>query len=136
MRTLTVAGSWQNYTLNDVEAVRFASGILDISEYQVFKLAYREWFRKDLSDHTMEYRFDNYIEDEVVPLWVWNFVQKVIDKHEKGELDPTEYGIKRRTLSETHRKLRWLYVLLFIIFGLCYCWMLTQIPPYVEMSFG
>jgi len=136
MRTVTLSGSFFDHTLNDVESVQFVANLLEISEYQVFHLGYEDWYGKKLSDRAMDYRFINYLEDEIVPLWVWNFVQAVIEKYQQDTLDPSEYGIEPKVLSEQERRKGWLYVA--VIFGaiIFYCWWLSTVEPYVEMSFG
>ena len=136
MRTLNISDGLYDHTLSDVEAVQFVANLLEIPEYQVFHLAYEGWFGKKLSNRSMDYRFNNYLEDEIVPLWVWNFVQSVLDKYQKHNLDPIEYGIEPKVLSKLDRWKGWLYLAVFSGAIVFYCWLLSTIEPYVEMSFG
>ena len=136
MRTLTFSDGSDDHTLDDVQAVQFVANLLEISEYKVFHLAYENWFGKKLSDRSMDYRFDNYLEDDIVPLWVWDFVQSVFEKYQKKILDPREFGIEQKVLTGTDRWVGFLYVAIFSLVIVLYCWLLSNVEPYVEMSFG
>jgi len=136
MRTLTLSNRLYDYTLNEVEAVQFVANLLEIPEYQVFHLAYENWNGKKLSNRSMDFRFNNYLENEIVPFWVWHFVQSVSDKYQNHNLDPLEYGIEPNAHSKLDRWKGWLYLAVISGAVVFYCWFLSTVEPYVEMSFG
>ncbi len=136
MRTLTLTTRLYNYTLNDAEAVQFVADLLEIPEYQLFHLAYENWYSRKLSNRLMDYRFNNYLENQTVPFWVWHFVQSVFNKYQKNNLDPREYGIETNVLSKLDRWKGWLYIAIFSGLVVFYCWFLSKVEPYVSMSFG
>lgn len=112
------------------------ANLLEISEYRVFHLAYENWYGKKLSNRSMDFRFNNYLKDEIVPFWVWHFVQSVSEKYQKNKFDPREYGIEPNVLSKLDRWKGWIYFAVITGVIVFYCWFLSTIEPYVEMSFG
>ncbi len=136
MRKFTISDGLYDFTLNDVEAVQFVANLLEISEYRVFHLAYENWFSKKLSNQSMDFSFNKYLKSDIIPFWVWNFVKSVLDKYQEHNLDPMEYGIEPNIPGKFDRLKGWLF--LTILLGLVglYCWWLSTLDPYVEMSFG
>ncbi len=98
----------------DVQAVLNTSALLEITEFEVFRIAYRDWFGKRAADNVIEPFFTDYMFNEVVPAWVRHFTRLVIDLAREGRLDPRQFGITPRpfSLSMAARGLRYL---LFVI---------------------
>ena len=136
MRSITISKGHKPLTFNEVEAIQFVAQFLEVSEYEVFQLAHKDWYGKRMIDTTMNYRFENYMEDAVVPFWVWNFVKGVIEKYEKDQVNPSDYGIEPTVLTKSQKKLGWLYLIGVILFALFYCWIVSQVEPNIQINFG
>jgi hypothetical protein len=83
----------------DVLAVLKTSGLLAISEFHVFELAYVHWYGVETDEKTIERHFLPYMFQEQVPHYVRAFTRKVLRLDEAGRLDPASFGIvpDRRT---------------------------------------
>ncbi|MEJ2343884.1 MAG: hypothetical protein P8076_10425 [Gammaproteobacteria bacterium] len=62
----------------DVQAVLDAAAVLDITEFQVFELAHREWFGRPAPTRTIERWFAAYMFEAAVPPWVRQFTRRVL----------------------------------------------------------
>ena len=54
----------------DVLAVLKTSALLEITEFEVFRIAYRDWFGRRVADNIIEPFYTDYMFNEVVPAWV------------------------------------------------------------------
>lgn len=88
----------------DVQAVLDAAALLDITEYDVFHLAYARWHGDRADEGTMEPFFVAYMFHDVVPLWVRHFARLVQDLASMGTLDRTALGVD--LLPHTQRMVR------------------------------
>lgn len=77
----------------DVWSVLQAAALLDITEFDLFHLAYRRWHGERASDDVIEPHFVAYMFNKVVPLWVRHFSRLVERLHMRGELDAAELGV-------------------------------------------
>ncbi len=64
-----------------------AANQLQIGEFQILQLAYREWFDKDLPEALVTKLFTSYMLHHQVPHWARHYARHIIDGHERGELD-------------------------------------------------
>jgi len=62
----------------DTRLVLEASTFLDITEYHLFELAYRDWFGDDPAIYQVEPTFVNYMFNGVIPNWVRQFARKTL----------------------------------------------------------
>lgn len=62
----------------DTRLVLEASTFLDITEYHLFELAYRDWFGDDPAIHQVEPAFVNYMFNSIIPTWVRQFARKTL----------------------------------------------------------
>ena len=83
----------------DVLAVVEASGLLAVSEFRIFELAYENWYGVETDEKTIERHFLPYMFQERVPHYVRAFTRRVLSLDRAGELDPRAFGIvpDRRT---------------------------------------
>lgn len=88
----------------DVQAVLDAAALLDITEYDVFHLAYARWHGERADEGTMEPFFVAYMFNEVVPLWVRHFARLVQELARVGTLDKMALGVD--LLPSTRRMVR------------------------------
>ena len=64
-----------------------AANQLQIGEFQLLQLAYRDWFDKDLPEALVTKLFSSYMLHHQVPHWARHYARHIIDGHERGELD-------------------------------------------------
>jgi len=88
----------------DVQDVLNAAAILDITEYDLFRLAYARWHGAVADAATMEAHYVGYMFREIVPLWVRHFARLVIRRRDQGTLDRAALGVER--LPQTRQMVR------------------------------
>ncbi len=96
----------------DVQAVLETSAILEITEFEVFRIAYRDWFGHRALDGVIEPFFTDYMFNDIVPAWVRHFTRLVLGLASEGRLDPQRFGITPRPVSTSMvaRGLRYLFI--------------------------
>ena len=129
MRSITIKKGRKALTFNEVEAVRFVAQFLEVSEYEVFQMAFNDWYGKRMDNRTMDYRFENYLDEDIVPYWVWLFTKDVIEKYETDQVDPAVYGIEPMVLTRSQKNIGWLIIIGISIFALLYCWVAINFQP-------
>jgi len=67
--------------------VIITSKILGCTEFELFRIAHREWFGSHIADHDAEALFKPYVFTGEVPFWVRFFCNQVEDLHARGELN-------------------------------------------------
>ncbi len=90
------------------------SALLEIKEFDVFKLAYKEWFGHLPKPHVSEAHFANYMFNQQIPLWVRRYTRKVIDLHDRGALDPRELGVYQPLPSRKLKRIGTIYTVLLL----------------------
>lgn len=110
--------------------IMFSASLLQITEYEFFRVAYREWFIKEITEPDLEIIFNNYISNGNAPPWVRHFTRKVAELHENELLDPAELNIKYRTRTkEMVTKGRWYFITVVLVLIL-FCYLVaTEFPP-------
>lgn len=78
----------------DIRCVLEAAALLDITEFDLFHLAYRRWHGQRASDEDIEPHFVDYMFKRIVPVWVRHFSRLVERLHLRGELDANQLGVK------------------------------------------
>jgi hypothetical protein len=101
----------------DVADVLEAAALLQITEFELFRIAYRRWHGVTLDDDDLERHYLPYMFKGRVPLWVRKMAREVIGEAEAEALDPRAYGIlpKPLTMDMYNRGLRyflWITVIL------------------------
>lgn len=103
----------------DVVVVLDASAALEITEFRLFELAWRDWFGRHPDERRLERCFAAYMFADRVPFWVRSFARRILDLDARGQLDPRSFGIWRRLPSTRMRFLVKLYcaalLLLFLL---------------------
>ena len=80
----------------DILSVLDAAAILDITEYELFRLAYERWYGEQVDENALEPFFVAYMFKDVVPLWVRYFSRLVHRRSQLGTLDAKELGVDSR----------------------------------------
>jgi hypothetical protein len=102
----------------DVADVLEAAALLEVTEFELFRVAWCRWHGGAIADGDLERYYLPYMFRSQVPMWVRQLVRQVIADADAGRLDPTSYGIVPRqlTMDMYNRGLR--YCLWFaVIFG-------------------
>lgn len=86
----------------DVQAVLDAAAVLEITEFDVFELAHRDWYGRPAATRTTERWFAAYMFGGEVPPWVRQFTRRVLTDHH-GRLAPAAPG-PARSRSGTRMK--------------------------------
>ncbi len=115
---------------NEAKLIGFAAGVLQISEYELFRIAYRNWFNHQVSDNRLDSLFKDYLTSGEAPYWVHDFSRKVHEKFKAGELDYKDYGIVRRVCDRRTRIKGWIIIFFLIMLLVLYSFLITQRPPY------
>ena len=107
----------------DVHAVLEATALLDITEFRLFGLAYRNWFGHPPDEKTIERFFLPYMFQDTVPSWVRHFCQRVIQLDQVGILDPVEFGVIERpatvdSVAKGYRYMFWLVAAMTVLYTL------------------
>lgn len=115
----------------DVADVLEAAALLQITEFELFRIAWRRWNGGAISDGDLERYYLPYMFRSQVPLWVRQLARQVISEAEASGLDPASYGIMPKPLSMDmyNRGLRYC-LWLAIIFGT----LLTGAATVAELS--
>lgn len=108
-----------------------ASALLQITEFELFRIAWRRWHGRAIADRDLERYYLPYMFRSQVPLWVRQLARQVIAEAEASRLDPASYGIMPRqlTMDMYNRGLRYC-LWLAIIFGT----LLTGAATVAELS--
>ena len=77
----------------DIHSVLDAAAILDITEYELFRIAYERWHGDEVDENSLEPFFVAYMFSDVVPLWVRDFARLVQRHSQLGTLDSQELGV-------------------------------------------
>ena len=102
----------------DVADVLEAVALLEVTEFEFFRIAYRRWYGAEIDDKALEPLYLPYMFHGRVPLWVRQLAREVIQKAGDEDLDPRAYGVLPRPLSMDmyNRGLRYC-LWIIVIFG-------------------
>jgi len=73
------------------KSVVLVGGLLSVTEFEVFQIAYRQWFGVEGPATAIERAYKTYVYEQVVPHWVRHFCQKIQKLRQSGELDPRRF---------------------------------------------
>jgi primase-polymerase (primpol)-like protein len=115
---------------DETKLIGLVSGILQISEYEIFRIAYQRWFDHAISEKRLDSLFKDYLMSGLAPYWVNDFARKVHEKLKAGELNYKDYGIKRRVCDHRTRVKGWIIISFLIILMLVYSCLISHYPSY------
>lgn len=87
-----------------------AAALLQITEFRIFELAYKEWFGHRPRPYIIERYFKDYMFNRAIPAWVTHFCRRVVALGHAGELDPRDFGIYYRLPSRRMTRIGQLYI--------------------------
>ncbi len=102
----------------DVADVLEAAALLEVTEFEFFRIAHRRWYGTTVEERELERLYLPYMFHGRVPPWVRQLAREVIAMAEADRLDPKTFGVLPRPLSMDmyNRGLRYL-LWLTVIFG-------------------
>ena len=77
----------------DVRHVNETARVLRISEFEIFRLAYRFWYQRELGAVVLNEAFADYLHRQKVPSWVRDFCRRVLNLAAVGQLRPSDFGV-------------------------------------------
>ena len=83
----------------DVQSVLDAAAMLDVTEFELFRLAYAHWHGRVPDEYTLEGHFVAYMFRDLVPPWVRHFARTVERLFHRDELDRHALGVYRHAAS-------------------------------------
>lgn len=89
----------ENKMSEDVADVLEAAALLQVTEFEFFRIAYRCWFGAEIGDDGLERHYLPYMFKKRVPAWVRHLAREVIAKAEDEVLEPQDYGVMPRPLT-------------------------------------
>jgi hypothetical protein len=84
---------------SDVADVLEAAALLEVTEFELFRIAYCRWHGAAIGDRELERFYLPYMFNNRVPLWARQLAREVIARAEAGRLDPRAYGVLPKPLS-------------------------------------
>ncbi|MEQ8504424.1 MAG: hypothetical protein RIB80_03795 [Rhodospirillales bacterium] len=70
----------------DRREVGRAANILQVGEFQLLQLAYREWHQEDLPESQIDRLFNEYMIDNIVPHWARHYARQIIRLDQAGRI--------------------------------------------------
>ena len=115
---------------NETKLIGFIAGLLQISEYEIFRIAHQRWFNHPISENRLDSLFKEYLATSDVPYWVNDFVRKAHEKFKAGELHCKDYGIKRRVCDRRTKIKGWIIISCLLIFLTIYSYIIANYASY------
>ncbi len=119
----------------DIVAILDASSVLEVTEFQFFELAYRDWHGRKANEQIIEKYFAAYMFAERIPSWVRSFARKILRLHANGRLDPKSFGIWQRLPSTRMRFFAKAYTAALIIIFIAITLSVYSLPEEVMAVF-
>jgi hypothetical protein len=66
-----------------------AANVLQVGEFQLLQLAYREWHGEDLPEADVSELFKSYMLYNAVPPWARYYARRVLEEYERGQINDT-----------------------------------------------
>ncbi len=127
----TISASRLDFLIDDeTKLIGFISAVLQISEYELFRIAYQNWFNRPIPEKRLDILFKDYLANNSTPYWVNDFARKAHEDFKAGKLNYKDYGIKRRVCDRSSKIKGWLITFSLIILMLLYSIMITRYPSY------
>ncbi len=116
----------------DSDSVGRAAGMLQVSEFEIFELAYGLWFGKSASSEQTEDLFSGYMHRGLVPYWVRDMARKVIERCGGDKCDPEEFGVHTPELDPETKTIGKLYIAMVAVILIGFCFVVAT-APYPEI---
>ena len=114
----------------DIDHVIISAGLLQVSEFKFFKVAYADWYGDDISDSSLEPIFTKYVYQDVVPPWVRHLARRVMSRSEEGSLDPKDFNVQPPKASPERQTQGWGYVITLGFVLVLFLVLISDFTPY------
>jgi hypothetical protein len=116
-----------------------ASALLQVTEFRVFELSWKQWYGAAPKARVIEVHFRNYMFNHIIPVWVSHFCREIVEKGEVGTLDPRDYGIYQRLPSRRMMRIGQTYTAMLLVAFIVLLYMAygeALVPDSVQSLFG
>lgn len=72
-----------------------AANLLQVGEFQIIQLAYKEWFGRELPEALVDRLFAAYMFKDAVPFWARQYARNILRLDDQGDLDDMNPGYHR-----------------------------------------
>lgn len=114
----------------DIDHVIISAGLLQVSEFKFFKVAYADWYGDDISDSSLEPIFTRYVYQDVVPPWVRHLARIVMARSEAGSLNPQDFNIQHPRANEERQTRGWGYLITLGFVLVLFLVLISDFTPY------
>lgn len=127
----TISSCRLDFLVNDeMKLIGFIASVLQISEYELFRIAHQAWHDNPISENRLDSLFKEYLETSDAPYWVNDFARKAHEKFLAGELNYKDYGITRRVCDRRTKIKGWIIISSLLILMLLYSYVIAQYASY------
>jgi hypothetical protein len=127
----TVSSSRLNFLVDDeMKLIGFIATVLQISEYELFGIAYLTWHDHPISETRLDSLFKEYLATGDTPYWVNDFARKAHEKFLAGELNYKDYGITRRVCDRRTKITGWIIISSLLILMSLYSYAISRYASY------
>ena len=114
----------------DTERVAAASRLLQVSEFEFFRIAHFSWYGREMSEEAAEQPFSGYLLRQEIPFWVRHLARRVRELHSRSALDPGEFGVDRPPPLSENRSIKVMYgVLLGAVYSFFFLLLAGYLSP-------
>lgn len=111
-----------------------AAAALEVKEFKLFEMAYKEWYGSWPLAHVIEAHFANYMFNKVVPVWVRSFSRRVVELHSTDRLDPRAFGVYQPLPSKRLVFIGRIFIVFLIAVYLVVMVLINLDPPFATQS--
>jgi hypothetical protein len=86
---------YNDHTTPQIRHLVETAQFLSVSEVEVFRLAYRYWYDRELSEALQDELIAEYLNEQKLPGWVRTYCTRVLDAAATGRFDHREFGVDR-----------------------------------------
>ena len=115
---------------DEATLISFMAGVLQISEYELFRIAYKNWFNHEITEKRLDAIFKDYLSTTHVPYWVNDFARKVHERFKAGELNYRDYGIVRRHCNLRTKITGWIIIIGLLIMLSIFSYYISKYSSY------
>ena len=120
----------RNPPLTDTDHVSISAGLLQVSEFRFFQVAYADWYGREISTRSLEPIFTRYMFDNVVPHWVRHLTRIVLSRSEEGTLDPADFNIRLPKCDPNQQTMGWHYIITLALVLAVFLVLVSNFEPY------
>ena len=127
-----------------------AANLIQIGEFQLIQLAYKNWYNEDLPEDKINHIFNEYMINGIIPIWVTYYAKDIIKLDKANVLDSYnkkfhiyDHEFGKHTSNEKQRKIRGIFytILIGFFFVASHYMAIYNVdepagfyPPYIEKS--